>query len=637
MVRIKTLLNLISSAVAIIALLPVLPFIHPVMLGVTVGGILVGALCDRLDRYLLNSLLATGISVAGVVFFVAQISRADVAGPVTHALILLLTIRLLTPKESRDYLQVFALGLFILAGSSLTSLDLGLGFGFLIYLVLMVFGVTLGLVLLTVFVTDKRLALTRSHLNKLVRVSVVMLAASLILMLVFFFVLPRARRPMWTFLNPGGTANVGLSESVQPGAYSRIASVKNLAFRAEVDELPGESLYWRALVLNQPEGDRWVRVPPPHEDSRLADSTRALKLTIYPEVRSDRYLITLEQAALLSGIRYERSDDHVYTARNNLNHPYRIEQLIHLGADIRATGRVDRDFYLVPPQPVSARMQQAASGILNDTTNEPERLAALADFFRNQQLSYAQEDLPDGPDPLDQFLFEKKRGYCEFFASAYIALARLAGIPARLVGGYYGGEYNPVGGYYLVSEDTAHVWVEVLTADNRWQRVDPSQWAVNATSAFESRSADRLSVLQQVVDSLNYRWVQTVVLFDFYSQINLFRETRDRFRAVRFGTIEVRHALWLAGLVACAVAGVLVMRVRRLSPEARLLKAFRVRVVKRYGRDMFPPTCGLTELGEQLDDERCREFATIYQGAIFRDRALTTSERVRLKQLLKKI
>ena len=211
MVRIKTLLNLISSAVAIIALLPVLPFIHPLMLGVMVGGILGGAWCDRRDRYLLNSLLATGISVAGVVVFVTQVTRADVAGPVTHALILLLTIRLLTPKQSRDYLQIFALSLFILAGSSLTSLDLGLGFGFLIYLVLMVFGVTLGLVLLTVFVTDNRLALTRSHLNKLIRVSLVMLSASLLLMLVFFFVLPRARRPMWTFLNPGGTAHVGLS------------------------------------------------------------------------------------------------------------------------------------------------------------------------------------------------------------------------------------------------------------------------------------------------------------------------------------------------------------------------------------------------------------------------------------------
>ena len=94
-------------------------------------------------------------------------------------MIVLLIIRLLTPKESRDYLQIFVLGLFILAGSSLISLDLGLGFSFLTYLVLMIFQFTLGLVLLTVFVTDKRLAMPRQDLYKLVKVSLIMPVVSL--------------------------------------------------------------------------------------------------------------------------------------------------------------------------------------------------------------------------------------------------------------------------------------------------------------------------------------------------------------------------------------------------------------------------------------------------------------------------
>jgi len=150
------------------------------------------------------------------------------------------------------------------------------------------------------------------------------------------------------------------------------------------------------------------------------------------------------------------------------------------GADLRISNRSARDFYLVVPERISARTAAAAAQVAASGPGSAERLAALATFFRDRRLVYAQDDLPGGIDPVDTFLFEKRRGYCEFFAAAYVTLARLAGLPARLVGGYYGGEYNALGGYYLVTDDTAHVWVEVLTDEGLWQRVDPSQWASNA-------------------------------------------------------------------------------------------------------------------------------------------------------------
>jgi hypothetical protein len=637
MVRIKTLLNLLGSGVAVLALAPVLPFLSPLVIGVAVVGVLGGLWCDRYERYPLNTLTATMVAVAGIAYYGIQITRADVATPVAQAMIVLLAIRLLTPKESRDYLQIFVLGLFILAASSLISLDLGLGFGFLTYLVLMVFCVTLGLVLLTVFVTDKRLALPREDLYKLVKVSLIMPVVSLLLMLVFFFVLPRTRHPLWNFLNPGGTANVGLAESVQPGAYAQISANKRLAFRAEVGEISQDNLYWRALVLNQPEGSRWVRVQPPKENSRITKGNRTVKLTIYPEARSDRYLITLDRPSQLSGPRNVSNDDYVFVSRSALDHPYRLEQVSHPGANLKVQGRIDRGFYLTLPEQVSERVRQVTAGIMASTKNGQGRLDALAGFFRNQQLSYAQDDLPGGPDPVDEFLFDKKRGYCEFFASAYVTLARLSGIPARLVGGYYGGEYNPFGGYYLVTEDTAHVWVEVLTEDNRWVRIDPSQWAVNAGSALNNRGVASLGAMQRLIDSLNYRWVQTVLLFDFARQVEILNQTREKLRGIRSGEFEVEQYLWVAWLLPGTILVVLLRRRKRLSAEARLLEDFRLRVRKRYGKDTVSSASGLTELGERLDDDRCRDFAIVYQGAIFRDRPLSETERAYLRELLKKI
>jgi hypothetical protein len=179
--------------------------------------------------------------------------------------------------------------------------------------------------------------------------------------------------------------------------------------------------------------------------------------------------------------------------------------------------------------------------------------------------------------------------------------------------------------------------VEVLTEDNRWVRIDPSQWATDASSSLNRRRAARLSAFQRMVDSLNYRWVQTVLLFDFARQVKFLRETREQFRTLQLPKVGVKQGLWFSGVVFCLIAGALLMRTKRLSPEARLLEEFRARVRKRYGRNAASPASGLAELGDRLDDDQCREFARIYQGAIFRDRSLKASERVRLKALLKKI
>jgi hypothetical protein len=261
----------------------------------------------------------------------------------------------------------------------------------------------------------------------------------------------------------------------------------------------------------------------------------------------------------------------------------------------------------------------------------------MAEFFRNQQLSYAQDDLPGGVDPIDDFLFEKKRGYCEFFASAYVTLSRLIGVPARLVGGYLSGEYINFGGYYLVTEDTAHVWAEVLTDDHRWVRIDPSQWAVNAETSLNNRRGSSLSAVQQLIDSLNYRWTQSILLFDFFRQVDFLRETRDSLRKLSAPRMDYKYGYWLIGVVGLLAVGVCMKQLRRHSPEQKLLRELHRRLRQKYGEELSFSASGLAELAERYDNEGCRQFAKIYQGAIFRDRPLTVAERERLKEVLKKI
>ncbi|MGK2907928.1 MAG: transglutaminaseTgpA domain-containing protein [Desulfuromonadales bacterium] len=633
MIRIKRLLDLLSGVVALLSMGPLLAYLDRPLLPVALLAIPAGYWCDRREQYPLPSWLATLVALCGMTYYALQITRAEVAIPVVHAMLVLLIVRLLTPKAGRDYLQIFVLALFLLAGSSLIHLEIS----FVLYLVLLVFGVTLGLVILTVYVTDQKLTMSRQDLVKLVKVGLVIPAVSLLLMMLFFVVLPRTQHPLWNFLNPSARGEVGLAETVQPGSFAKISGTRALAFRAEGPELAPEDRYWRALVLNQSKEGRWVRSEPPGERPSRIDGPAPLTFMVYPEPRTDRYLMTLDRPTQMTGVRHEQTMDQMYIARSALDHRFRFEMRASPGARLRVTGLVDRDFYLQPPAVVSPRMRQVSAGIRDGSSDVTERMNALAEFFRNQELSYAEDDLPTGDDPIDAFLFAKKRGYCEFFASAYITLARLAGIPARLVGGYYGGDYNPMGGYYLVTEETAHVWVEVLAGDSSWQRVDPSQWAINAATTLGTRDRNQLNALRQLVDSLNYHWVQAVVVFDMEQQMSLFREAGDRLRNMR--SLHAPDGWWkvAVGLLVGAILVAGSLSVRRKSKETRLLEALRSRLSKRYGHGLLLPGSGLAEIAEQLDNEECRQFARIYYGAVFRDRVLTGQEVVLLKDLLRRI
>jgi transglutaminase-like putative cysteine protease len=560
---------------------------------------------------------------------------AEIGVPLVNVLAVLLAIRLLTGKQARDYLQIFVLALFILAGSSLLSLE----FGFIVYLVLLVITVTVSLMLLTVFVTAPLLVMPWHDLRRLLRVALIMPAASLVLMLGFFAILPRTGQPLWNVLNPAGSAVAGLAESVRPGAFAQMSTAKTLAFRAEGPELPPGQRYWRALVMNTPDDGQWLRRDPPEEGSARLVGGVPVTLTIYPEPRPDHYLVTLDRPALISGIRSRHDADRVFQRGHANAQRFRYEVQAFAGADLQVGGRLLRDFYLVVPERVAPRVAAAAARIAASGSDSTARLTSLEGFFQERQLTFAQDNLAGGVDPIDDFLFDKRRGYCEYFASAYATLARLAGIPARLVGGYYGGDYNALGGYYVVNDDTAHVWVEVLTDEGFWRRVDPSQWASNAATALGEGRTAGLTPWQGLADTLDYFWVQSVLVFDLSRQLELLREGKRLWRELAPGQFvaDWRFAGALLLLSVTGFGGLWLLRRGRLSREARLLAVLRRRMRRRYGPDAAAAGLTLGEMAARANSRPCREFAAIYQGAVFRDRLLTDAEVTRLRALLKEI
>jgi hypothetical protein len=214
---------------------------------------------------------------------------------------------------------------------------------------------------------------------------------------------------------------------------------------------------------------------------------------------------------------------------------------------------------------------------------------------------------------------------------------RAAGVPARLVGGYLGGEYNELGGYYLVSEDMAHVWVEAFISGRGWVRVDPSSFAGNAAAVWgDTPKKGLLHRLRLTIDSLDHTWNSAVITYDFESQVAVARSAGKRLQGIRVDALFTGLLPYLLALSGGVGACVILLNRKRLFPsrEERLLRAF----YRRVGRD-FPGAVergrvGLFELAELTGNAGVKEFAAIYAGAAYRDRTLTDEEFTRLRQIV---
>ena len=631
MVPIRILLDLFTYAACIFGVLPLYAFLELPGKILFPAALLTGFICDRRQRYFLGPLPATLLSILPFAYYGLRLSMANVVAPVVNLLVLLLGIRLVTEKQPRHYLQIFVLAIFSLAGSSLLTLSPL----FLPVLVLQVASVTLGLVLLTFHASDQQMCLPAASLRPLFAVSLVLPIGSLLLMLVFFAVLPRTQYPMWNFLNSDRTAVSGFSENVRPGAFARNAESSALVFRVESEPLGAEDLYWRGIVLNVAEGSDWRReTPPTGERLRLAGG-RQVSQVVYPEAREDTYLFALDPTERIDGLRAGSSVDLVHRRRGSSKKPVSYRTVARVGADLAAKG-LNRDFYLQTPGNVSLRLREKAAELAAGTDNAAVRIARTEDFFRGQKLIYATIDLPGAERPMEEFLFDKKRGYCEFFAGSFALLLRLEGVPARLVGGYHGGSRNDLVGYYTITEDMAHVWVEALV-DGAWRRIDPSRLAVNAGSAPFAGSGRSLAWHRRLIDAADYYWTRAVISYDLNTQVELVQGTLFKIRGISFGPRFFLVVGWSIAGIGGLFAAAWLLRLLAVPAELRLMKQFLHLLERRFKFEGIRDAAGLHTLAEQTGDARCREFAALLGGAVYRDRRLGSAEQSRLRRLLKEM
>lgn len=631
MVSIDTLIILLSYAIALCGLLPLFPWLEQAPRLIVLAGLLAGIWQDRRGAWALKEWLYNAAIVPVFIYYALQFSRANPIQPVVSLLTIMLAVRLAGGKSGRHYLQISVLALFCLASSSLFDLSPV----FLVYLGIMLFLVALQLVLLTFYNQDTGMRLGRADLRKVLTAGLLMPLVSLPLLIFFFPVLPRTQLPLWNFLSPPVSRSAGFNDAVEPGTSSSLASSPVLVFRAEMPRQPQQQLYWRGTIFNRIEGRRWLRTTPPAE--QILYPSGRISQTIYPEPGGSRSLPALDAPAELLLHRSRRLPDGVYEYNGPLGKRFTYTAGSVTAGRLTTTAPIKRAFYLTLPASLSPRVQQLADAIRAQGSDDAGRLEQLEIFFRNGSYRYSKSGLPTGDHALEQFLFESRQGHCEFFASSFALVLRAAGVPTRLVGGYLGGDYNQLGGYYLVTEEMAHVWVEVYIEGQGWLRVDPSSFAGNADAVWARPKRSLIQKLRMSIDSLDHTWNRTVISYDFERQIEVARGVGSRLQGFSTGKLwrGVRPYLVPAALLVAIF--VLMLNRKRFFPsrEERLLRAFYRCVERECGVRVERGRVGLFEIAALTGNAAVHEFASIYGGAVYRDRRLSEQEFRRLQDILR--
>jgi transglutaminase-like putative cysteine protease len=306
-----------------------------------------------------------------------------------------------------------------------------------------------------------------------------MLAFALPVALVLFLLFPRVPGPFWSLPSRGGEAMTGLSDEMSPGMISRLIQSDAVAFRANFEgPLPPPSeRYWRGPVLERFDGWTWSdleRLPRLNQPFELAGPSYRYRLIIEPHGRA--WLLALDFPGAWSDQEAFLTHEFQLVSRRPLDNVTAIEIESWPGAIVEAElGPFARHRSLRLPQGRNPRAVALGAAMRAAVDSDAALVDALLAHFRNEPFVYTLEPPALGSThPVDEFLFRTRRGFCEHYASAFTVMARAAGLPARVVTGYLGGELNPLSGRLVVRQSDAHAWAEVWLAGKGWTRVDPT-------------------------------------------------------------------------------------------------------------------------------------------------------------------
>lgn len=436
------------------------------------------------------------------------------------------SLKFMESRRHRDLLILVFLCYFLIATHFLFSQSIPTALMML---------VTLIVITATLITLNQRAA--RISIRELLQTSTRLVLLSVPLMLILFVLVPRVPGPLWGLSNEQRGGVTGLSDSMSPGQISNLIRNNEVAFRVDFDgELPSQNqLYWRGPIMARYDGYRWTQMPRrPLNNLVLAAAGPAISYTVTLEPNGERWLLALD-------VPTQRPKDSVVSRDFQLISKKKVNDLLRYTTESRLTyqfGADERDDYLDftrrYPNELNPKTIEFGKSLAAKFDNSEDIVNEVLNMFRQEAYYYTLQPPALGINSVDDFLFDTRRGFCEHYAGGFALLMRAAGIPARIVTGYQGGEFNEVGNYLIVRQSDAHAWTEVWIGERGWVRIDPTA-AVSPSrieSGIDNALADEVSSfriqhrnpifgnLLYSWDNLQHSWNDWVLNYDDRKQRN---------------------------------------------------------------------------------------------------------------------
>ncbi|HEY5624717.1 MAG TPA: DUF3488 and transglutaminase-like domain-containing protein, partial [Gammaproteobacteria bacterium] len=447
---------------------PTLPIWAPILLCACIGWRL---LTDLKNWPLPNRLVRIVLAITALVAILERYHTVNGVEAGSALLVVMVALKFLETRSNRDQLVLLIIAYFILFAGLLAQRNPLI----LAYLAVFVWFTTIGLMQL-----GRQGPLL--PMRDTARLSGRLLLQAAPVMIVLFLLFPRLPGPLWAMPGANSFGRTGLSDEMSPGDITELGLSDEVAFRVEFFSPPpgpGE-LYWRGPVLSNFNGRTWSQGATEFRRG-IEDTLEFLgdpvdyRVMIEPTGR--RWVFALDMAAEWPEGENIIMESHYQLQRFPNRIRSRQDYTLRSYPDYRAgeqLSQAQRNAYLYLPEDYNPRSHALAVEWRATAAGPREIIERALQIFREQTFFYTLTPPPLGVHTADDFLFEAREGFCEHYASAFTILMRAAGIPARVVTGYQGGELNPLGQYYIIYQSNAHAWTEVWLEDEGWIRVDPT-------------------------------------------------------------------------------------------------------------------------------------------------------------------
>ncbi len=519
-----------------------------------------------------NRLVKTVLTIGSAVGLFLQYGTLYGLDPMVALLMISIMLKALEMNKKRDVIVVIFLGFFTTSTQFLFSQTV---FAFLYALLCLAL-----LVAAQISLYQER---QLSEMAEAFPMAGKIVLQSIPVMLILFLLFPRVGS-LWAVPLPQGDATTGISDSMSPGDFSKLSKNGGKAFTASFDgDVPAHrDLYWRGLVLSHFDGrtwspNRWGSYPG-GELVDWVDSATSKKVDwrswAVPVGNPVDYEIILEpthQPWLFSLPLAELNHDETGITRNytwikkggvSQRFRYRVESDLSYEM-ARNLPLWLRQLELQLPDDFNPRTVATARQWAQEESSTEALISRFLNFI-TREFTYTLEPPLLGEHTVDEFLWQSQRGFCEHFASSFVIFMRAAGVPARVVTGYQGGE--KIEDFLQVSQADAHAWAEVWIRDRGWVRVDPT--SAVAPSRIESgirsvfpRSVNNplsmeaythislLNELRKQIDIWDYNWQRWVLNYDKDNQVGLLEKIFGRVSAWHAGATMVFGVALIIGLI----------------------------------------------------------------------------------------